>query len=306
MDYNFLPQVIRQTLEEYGMGEKDVLSILRSSGDLYGNPGEGYLVGYWNQFYLFSRSFSQSEYTSFQGVFAGDQISMLELREEGYNSFLEIQMADQHFTVKISSYESKDAEPIIEAWCAAAEMPSIAFGVADLVTVNDQEEGDPAYSGPEETAPEEHQEPVTEVKKLVRLVKKKAPQLPQFEECIDPLVVFVTAMLYVANADGEEAPEELEYIRRACGDERRSFLKAQSYYKDFSYEHFLTEINHLDHTQRLCILSNLMEVGMADGVLHRSEQKAIRDFATASAISEEEFLAIRSVLLVKNQISVFY
>ena len=71
-----------------------------------------------------------------------------------------------------------------------------------------------------------------------------------------------------------------------------------------TFEDLLSELTYIDQPQKLCILANIMEICMKDGVLRTSEQNLIAQFATAMDLTDEVVQTIRDTLLIKNQTSV--
>jgi uncharacterized tellurite resistance protein B-like protein len=111
--------------------------------------------------------------------------------------------------------------------------------------------------------------------------------------------------MYLSKIDDEIDSAEDLYIRQVCKNDKELLQAGLHYYKTHTFQQFLNDFApHLTQPQALCYVSNLLELAMADGVLHRCEQELIHDFINASVATEREYQAIREILLIKNQTSV--
>ena len=158
-----------------------------------------------------------------------------------------------------------------------------------------------------------------EVKPLLDLIEKKiTPDVPvpasappqaaavQQERKISPAAGMASAMMYIAGSDQKFATEEEKCIRESILNDESVLEKAYEYYGSHAYEDLIKDLAFLDHQQALCILANLIEVGMSDGLLESVQQKMIWQFASAMKISEAEYRSFRDVLLAKNQTTILY
>ncbi len=271
MDIFFLPTKIRNKLEAEA-GNRKPLAVLRSNGNLAGQPGEGYLAAYDNKLWLFSRAMGDDDYQIVEADYK-DGINSMELRNEKFNAFLDVAAGDKTFSVKLSSFEAKDAEPVVSAWEKASG------GAAASPAPDPIPAAQPATPPP---------------------VPSTTPQAG-----LSPIVGMAAAMMFMAATDNEIVQSEDDCIRYAVGNDKAVLKSGLDYYHNHSFQELLNALK-LDRQQALCILANIMEVAMADGVLHSNQQQMIKDFADSKGIDAQEFEAVRDVLLIKNQISVLY
>lgn len=157
-----------------------------------------------------------------------------------------------------------------------------------------------------------------EVKPLLDLIEKEAPTAvpvpapaPQTAAVqptrkISPAAGMAAAMMYIAGSDQKFADEEEKCIRDSILNDEKVLEQAYEYYGAHTYEDLIKDLAFLEHQQALCILANLIEVGMSDGLLESVQQRMIWQFASAMKISEAEYRAFRDVLLAKNQTTILY
>ena len=125
MDYQYLPERIQRELEQLVPQDKTPIAVLRSSGGLDGQSGEGYVIAYPEQMLMFSKAFGELEFSRF-AAYNDNDLSELYLVNGKYHSFLHMKLADREYTIKLSSFETKDCEPIIAKWkeiCAGKNRP---------------------------------------------------------------------------------------------------------------------------------------------------------------------------------------
>ena len=112
------------------------------------------------------------------------------------------------------------------------------------------------------------------------------------------------SLMYISASDKGIAREEDQYIREICNNNKNLLKSALQYFKTHTFDELLLSLRDLNHEQKLCFLANMMELGMCDGVLHRSEMDLIRSFCNHMELSEDEYDTIKQVLLIKNKLSV--
>jgi hypothetical protein len=109
MDTLFLPSEIKARLEKE-FPSITPHTILRSTGNLSGEAGEGYVIGYNDSLFLFSRKLGDSNFT--ENNLPYSEIPTLRIEQQDFNSLLVIQTNDKHYSIRFSNYDSKDAEEI--------------------------------------------------------------------------------------------------------------------------------------------------------------------------------------------------
>ena len=99
---------------------------------------------------------------------------------------------------------------------------------------------------------------------------------------------------------------EDEYIKNVCNNDLKILGDALKYFRSHEFSRYLQDLQNynLDEQQKLCILVNMIEVAMADGVLHKIEQKPLREFVVKMGLDEEHYQTLKDVLLIKNHTSV--
>jgi hypothetical protein len=267
MDFNYLPEKIKKALGAE-IREKIPVSILRTNGNLDGEPGEGYMLAYDDKVMLFSRSIGDDDYQEFDLSYR-DGVSDIRIKKEKFNSFLEINSDKQNYSLKFSSFEEDQVKPLVELWNSVSGTGAEATPPPLPVETEDTSETPP--------------KPVA---------------------TISPMSMLSAALMYLATSDESIDKAEDEYIKKVCSYSPDDLKAGFDYYRSHKFEDLQKEFQTLDRQQKLCILANLLELGMADGVLHRQEQEFIRQFCSFADLSEDEYETIREVLLLKNQISV--
>ena len=267
MDLIFLPSKVKELIEKTA-SIKDAVTCIRSSGSLTGKSGEGYMVLLPGKIMLYSREFGMEGYDN-AVIDITKGISGISLRSEKYDSYIDFDMGSKKYTLKFSSLDEKEVKPL-----------------TDLL---------------------EKQEP-----KVVSDAGSVTPPAPpqakavMEERKISPAAGMAAAMMYIAGSDEKFADEEEKCIRDSILNDEKVLEKAYEYYGSHVYENLIQDIAYIDHQQALCILANLIEVGMSDGLLESVQQKMIWQFAAAMNISEAEYRTFRDVLLAKNQTSLLY
>ena len=120
---------------------------------------------------------------------------------------------------------------------------------------------------------------------------------------ITPFEAFITSMIYLAAEDGTLADEENELILSIAGDNQVALEKANAFFQIQPVETLITILQDMDEEQAYCIVANLLELSVADGIAHSDEIKLIKRFAKAMDISSDEFSTVKQVIFMKNKIS---
>lgn len=121
---------------------------------------------------------------------------------------------------------------------------------------------------------------------------------------LNAFAALAAGMMYVAGVDGEIAETEENYIRRICGVRKEDFRTGVEFYNNNSLEEFQQQILKLNEEQKLCILANMLDLAMIDGVLHCSEQDIIQSYVNNTDIDKNRSGAIIDVLEIKNHTAV--
>lgn len=272
MNFSFLPSKIKEQIKQVVADEIPV-SLARSNTSIDGETGESYVLAFKDKMVVFSRKLGKSDYTCISGDFGN--IGSVDVRKEGINTFLDTEMNGKKFSLKFSSFEEKSLTPMVEQW---------------------QKISDGGGGGSEE---------VISGAKGTQIISKEAPASTAGQDGKFSLKEgLAVALMFIAGIDDEIAPEEDLYILNTFNKDRQLLQKALKYYKANSFDEFLIAVSGMSQEQKLCFVANMMELGMCDGVLHRSEIKLIRQFCDYMEVSEDEYDTIKQVLLIKNKISV--
>jgi len=268
MNFSFLPSKIKEKIKLL-VTDKSPISLARSNAAIDGKPGESYVVAYNDKILFFSRKLGDHDYLQIAGEF-GKDVADIKVRKEGNNSFLDAEINGQKYSLKFSSFEEKNLIPILKNFTR----DSI---VSDTETVTKSSDKTSTIS-PEKNKTDE----------------KAAPLLEKL----------ASSLMYISASDADIAWEEDKYIREVCNNNKDILKSALQYFKTHTFDELLLSLNILNHEQKLCFLANMMELGMCDGVLHRSEMDLIRSFCSHMELSEDEYDTIKQVLLIKNKLSV--
>ena len=273
MRVSFLPIKAKKELEKI-VGAAVPVSVTRASESLDGGPGESYVVAYDNKLVVLSRSLGQHDYSVTRGDLA-DDVKRVSLEKKSPSTIvLSLDIGGKTGELKFSAVEENDLAAIVEGWRNA---------VADA-TPDDSEVREASSSTAQEGTAEE---PVP--------------------DSLPPIMAMAAALMYVSAVDGEVAKEENRYIANLRGIDKEGLSAALAYYRSHSFDELLqTSLSNLTKEQSLCVLANMLEVGMVDGVLHKSEIVLVKKFAAHSGIDKEEYAAVKQVLVVKNKISVLF
>lgn len=262
MNFSFLPNKIKKELEAV-IADKVPISIARSSASVEGKAGEGYVVAYDDKIFMFSRELGDNEYTQFSADLGN--VGKVGVNKDGINTFLDLDLGGEQYSMKFSSFEEKNLKAIVDCWISKSGKPSVGKApetkvVADPTT--------PTVSG------------------------------------FSPAIGLAASMMFIASIDDDISKEEDYYIIAMMGNDKQVLQAALAYYKSHSFQQLIAELNGLDDEQKLCFLANMMELGMKDGILHTSEMNLMREFSNAMNITEDQYDTIKQVLLIKNKISV--
>lgn len=258
MNFAFLPDKVKAQLQAT-LGGRIPTMVVRASGDLFGQLGEGYLVEEGQRLLLFTRRIGESDFRAIDASL--EQIAEFELGQTGGQAQLTLRIGAEQFLLKTSELELKLIEPLRQRWRQRAT------GAA------------PSAEATPATAPG----PVG----------------------LTPLVGLVAALMHLAKADNRIAPEEDRYIVQSCRADQVVLQAALAIFREHSYERLLEWLRPLlNHEQKLCVLANLLELGMSDDAFRSGEQHLVHLFATAMELTEDEATTIRQVLLLKNQTAI--
>ncbi|MEF3192466.1 MAG: TerB family tellurite resistance protein [Campylobacterales bacterium] len=137
-------------------------------------------------------------------------------------------------------------------------------------------------------------------------------------ETMTPHLAFATALLYMMAADGEMDNEEVGHLLSVLGGAKNGnsigvgannqelLNRAFKYMRSTPLEKFLEEATPLlSDAQKICILLNLLDSSLSDGVPEKEEQEIFGKIMKAFGISEERFRPFFEVIAMKCDRSIF-
>ena len=135
-------------------------------------------------------------------------------------------------------------------------------------------------------------------------VKKARKEASESQAGANPAIGFLALLVYTAGVDGRLDVREDHYIEGLCKKDRDALKVALELYDTHSLKELLESVSHFDTAQKLCLLSNITEVIMSDGVLHDEEEKLVDDIRKQLGVDEELYSQIKDVLTVKTRLSI--
>lgn len=290
MNINFLPEKIKKILEDKFTGKIPV-SVVRTSGAMDGQPGEGYVISFKDKALVFSKKLGEDSFSLTGGGF-GDDIKSLSIKKNNYDTFLEMNVKGQPFAIKVSGLDSKEVQTICDQFKIVANSGGIEISKADKVVVSP-----PVIPTPEPV----RKEHLSYLSSRPQASASASQDLSK----VSPQIILAVAMMFVSSVDKTIAPEENAYIANIFKNNTAVANKALAIYKSTSYEDFLKIARKdLTNDQKMCIMANMLEIAMIDGTYLSEEQEVVEKFVSLMGISRMNYNNIMNALLVKNNISV--
>ncbi len=118
---------------------------------------------------------------------------------------------------------------------------------------------------------------------------------------LTPKLVLAVGLLHMIHADGAVEAEEIGQVLQALGNDKALFDDAGKYAKSKDVDAFLAEsATLLNEDQKLCVLLNLYDSLLSDGVAAPEEQALLNRFMTAYGVSESALQPYALGISVKN------
>lgn len=122
---------------------------------------------------------------------------------------------------------------------------------------------------------------------------------------LSPVIGFCAAVYAMIQADSSIDDDELELLNRLI-DHPPTVLKGLDALRRLGTVELFTRLNTLmDNNQKLCMVANLVEMAMVDGLVRGKERQLLSQVREAIGVEKENFDAIFEVLMIKNNRSVF-
>jgi uncharacterized tellurite resistance protein B-like protein len=119
---------------------------------------------------------------------------------------------------------------------------------------------------------------------------------------LTPHTALVAALLYMMSIDGDLAPEEISRLQESVGKDKEAIPSARAYLKKNKFDSFLKDANEiLDRPSKLCILANVYETMLSDGVVEKAETTLFKKLQKSFGFTDKTFEAVSSVILAKNE-----
>ena len=118
---------------------------------------------------------------------------------------------------------------------------------------------------------------------------------------LTPKLTLAVGLLHMIHADGAVEAEEIGQVLQALGNDKTLFDNAGRYAKSKDLDAFLAESAALlNADQKLCVLLNLLDSLLADGVAAPQEQALFSCFMSAYGVSEQSLEPYAMGISIKN------
>ena len=121
---------------------------------------------------------------------------------------------------------------------------------------------------------------------------------------LSPFLALIAALMYLASEDDNVSVEENDYILKLANHDEDVLNTAHNFYQEQPIENLFTILKGCNKEQQYCIMANLLELAMCDGVLHSKELKLIRQFGRSMGMRDDEYRTVKQVLIMKNQVGI--
>ena len=128
---------------------------------------------------------------------------------------------------------------------------------------------------------------------------------------LTPKLSFAISLLYMATADGVLESEEITYLSTVMHGDSKIILQANKYIKNaikvgITFDIFLQESNEiLSQAQKECILVNLVDMMLSDGIADINEEKLLHRIVNIYGFDEKKYQEYKRLMIVKNEHNIF-
>jgi uncharacterized tellurite resistance protein B-like protein len=276
--------------------EPDPTVAIRAMGDVLGNIGESYVLCDGTILFIYSKQLG-GDLQKIRLKLA-DVSAMKKTIDRPYLN-LRIPQDPDDYALKFSTFEEPKVDQILDAWKTCA--PEAAAALAESAEPEPAEPDPVAEAEPEAVSPENVIPPSPTVAEDVTsvIVVDDAALLD-----ISPMVGFCAAMHAIVHADMYVAPEETEDMNRLFDED--TIAEGMQYWQEIGTDALVCQLKELlTKKQKLCLMANLIDTAMVDGVYRTIENQTVRWFRDQLGVDSDNFRAIHEVLVIKNQIGVF-
>jgi hypothetical protein len=263
----YLPSEIQTLLDERGHSQPEMA--VRALNSLSGDLGEAYLMLIGDDLIVLSRQIGRPLN---EIIVPKSSVSSVEAVEDRPFAYLRFQADGVSYDLKFSGMDFD-------------EIKSLA---TELTSPTDS--GEPAGDVPLKGA--------APVDVVAAEIPKKAPPLT-------PIVGFCAAVYAMIQADSDIDDEELEFLNRLI-DHPPTVLKGLDALRRLGTVELFAQLSDLmDDTQKLCMMANLVEMSMIDGLVRGPERRLLTQVREATGVEKSNYDAIFEILMIKNNRSVF-
>ncbi len=117
---------------------------------------------------------------------------------------------------------------------------------------------------------------------------------------LSPFAALAAGMMYIAGSDNKIVDCEEYYIRQVYSGRKADLREGVEFYQQHDFTAFCRVVKSFTPQQKLCILANMLDLAMSDGILHTCEQSIVQGFIDASGLDKEEAGRIIDALEIKN------
>ena len=122
---------------------------------------------------------------------------------------------------------------------------------------------------------------------------------------LTPLIALIASIIYMMIADGEVSDSESSQLQSVIGDNDEALHRALRYVESTPQEEFLKELPSVVFgNDKLCILLNVCDSIMSDGVLSSLEWDLFQNLLAALGHTEKSFKPYFGAIAIKNKRSV--
>ena len=120
-----------------------------------------------------------------------------------------------------------------------------------------------------------------------------------------PLVIFSAAGQALIEGDQNLSLEESAALQHLLDDPELAFQGAMKFQSAGEDGVIRAAAAHLNHTQKRCLVANLISLALEDGLFRSREKALLRRFSDALGLSTEEYQPLQDSILARYDMSVF-
>jgi len=123
---------------------------------------------------------------------------------------------------------------------------------------------------------------------------------------LTPKGAMALAAMTIIAADGSIDEDEISGLRRIVRGDENAFNQAYKVFKNKPLADCVEVVaKFVEEKQKACVLANLVDLAMADGVLAGAEEKLLTSYIASFKMPEDSVKNIIDTIAVKNNFSVF-